>query len=164
MANVPWTYLTIAGVTIFRRHARDIKVSRSKVKAGGDLVRLASGVRKSLRRVQFGKKDIVTISGSAARKPAIDHLEIGDTIVVGLPGWIDLPGDVADANLRHVPQAGSVKRIAEIDGRVVELPHGDARIVCTAYRPTMTIMVDDVNVDDEDQAAKTSWSITSEMV
>lgn len=164
MANIPWTYLTIAGVTIFRRHARDIRVSRSKVKEGGELVRLASGVRRSLRREQFRGKDIVTISGSAARKPAIDHLEIGDTVEVGLPGWIDLPGDVADADLKHVPQPGSVKRIGEVDGRVVELERGNPLIVCTAYRPTMSIMIDDVTVDDEDQAAMTSWTITGERV
>lgn len=163
MTDVPWTYLTIAGVTIFRRHARDIKVSRSKIQEGGDLVRLANGERVSLRRVQFDK-DKVTISGAAARKPAIDHLARGDTVEVGLPGWIDLPGDVADEDLKHVPQAGSVKRIAEVDGKVVELEHGDPLIVCTAYRPTMTIMIDDVSVDDEDQAATTSWSITGEMV
>jgi hypothetical protein len=163
MAVIPWTYLTIDGVRPLNRTARNIKAQWSRIEVGGDIVRLANGTRRSLRRRQFDKYR-VTLSGEAVRKPAIDHLRKGDVVVVGWPGHFDLPGDVADADLPRPAVAGSILRFGEVDGMPVALAHGAAGVLVTAFRPVLSIMIDDVDVNEDAAGASVSWTISGEEV
>lgn len=160
---VNWNLLTIDSVKPLDNTCRNLKVDLSKIDAGGDIVRLANGTRRSLRRRIFDKYK-VSLSGDAVRKPALDHLARGDTVALGLPVHIDLPGDVADNALPRTAVAGSIVRVGEVDGQPVALAHGDPGILVTAFRPVLTIMIDDIQINEDVQNAKVSWSITGEEV
>lgn len=161
MAN--WNLLTIDGVKPLDKTSRNVKVDLSKIEAGGDIVRLANGTRRSLRRRIFDKYK-VSLSGEAVRKPALDHLARGDVVVLGLPVHIDLPGDVADSALPRPAVAGSIVRIGETDGQPVVLAHGEPGVLATAFRPVLTVMIDEIQINEDVQNAKVSWSISGEEV
>jgi len=163
MADIPWTYLTIDGVRPLDKTARKIRAQWSRIELGGEIVRLANGTRRSLRRRQFDKYK-VSLSGEAARKPSIDHLRKGDVVLIGWPGHFDLPGDVADADLPRPVVPGSIRRFGEQGGQPVRLDHGDAGVLFTAFRPLLQVMVDDVEVIEDEQEASVTWTITGEEV
>ena len=159
--TIPWTYLTIDGVRPLNRTATNIKAQWSRIEIGGDIVRLANGTRRSLRRRQFDKYKI-SISGDSLRKPAIDHLSKGDTVVLGWPGHFDLAGDIADNALPRPAVPGSILRFGEFDGRPVQLDHGTPGVIVTAFRPVLMIMIDDVDVTEDAGGSTVSWTITGE--
>lgn len=163
MADIPWTYLTIDGVQPLDRTARGIKAQWSLIEIGGDIVRLANGTRRSLRRRQFDKYK-VSLNGAADRKPAIDHLKKGMIVVLGWPGHMDLPGDIADADLPRPAVPGSIRRFGQQGGQPVRLDHGDPGILFTAFRPLLTVMIDDIDVSEDEQDGSVSWTLTGEEV
>lgn len=160
MANIPWTYLTVDGVQPLDRSSRNIKASWSRIELGGEIVRLANGRRVSLRRRQFDKWK-VTLSGDSIRKPALDHLRIGDIVELGWPGHFDLDGDVADADLPRPAVPGSIRRFKRDSSQVA---HGTPDILFTAFRPLLTVMIDNIDVTEDEATATVSWTLTGEEV
>lgn len=160
---IPWTYLAIDGVTILDKTARNIKQSYSRIETGGEIVRLANGTRVSLRRPAFDKYK-TEISGQASRKPPIDHLKRGSVITVHCAVHFDEPGYVAAGMLLRPAVPGSLKYFGQTNGQPVELAAAAPGILFTAYRPIMTLMVDDVSVDEDEMGASVSWTITAEEV
>lgn len=158
-----WTWLTIDGIKPLDRTTRDLKAQLSRIEVGGEIVRLANGERRSLRRRQFDKYRC-DLSGDAVRKPALDHLRKGDTVVIGWPGHLDLPGDVADADLPRPAMPGSILRFGEQDGRPIQLNHGDEGVLVTAFRPILTIMIDDLDVTEDVKRAAVNWRLIGEEV
>lgn len=158
---IPWTWLTINGAKPLDRTTRNVRAQLAFIETGGEIVRLANGIRRSLRRRQFDKYRF-TLSGEAARKPALDAIRKGDTVVLGWPGHIDLPGDVADADLPRAAMPGSILRFGEVDGMPVQLAHGAAGVMVTAFRPILTVIVDDLDVTEDVANASVSWSLTGE--
>jgi len=161
--TIPWTFLKIDGAAPLDKFARNIKASYKWIADGGEIVRLASGERRSLRRSQF-RKLAVTINGDAVRKPALDHLHRGDTVVIDCPFHLDVIGDVADGALLRTPVPGSIYRWGQAGGKPVMLDHGNGGVIFTAFRPRLTIMLDEISVDEDEMAAKVTWSISGEEV
>lgn len=162
MTDIPWTWLKIDGQTILDRTAGKIRATYRWIEAGGKIVRLANGTRRALRRSQF-RKLAVSLSGEAARKPALDHIGIGDVITVDYPGHFDLPGYVAAGDLTRPAVPGSIVYFGQINGEPVILEAGDPGIIATGWRPRLTIMVDQLDVEEE-EGTSVRWSITGEEV
>ncbi len=162
MTDIPWTWLKIDGQTILDRTAGKIRVSYRWIEAGGKSRRLANGVKRKLRRRQFRKR-VVTISGEAARKPAIDHLCIDDVAVFDIPAHMDLPGYVPENDLPVPAVEGSIVYFGQANGEPVILEAGDPGIIATGWRPRLTIMIDQLDVEEE-EGTSVRWSITGEEV
>lgn len=161
MSDVAWTQLRIDDVRSLNATARNIKCELSLIETGGEIVRLASGRRRSLRRSQFDLYR-VRISGDAVRKPAIDHLRKGAVVVLDVPAHLELPGYVPVGQLPRPAAPGSIMFIGEDSGRPVLLEPGDDGIIVTAFRPRLTIMLDEVEFTEDEGAASVSWSISGE--
>lgn len=161
MSDVSWTQLRIDDVRPLNATARNIKCELSLIDTGGEIVRLASGRRRSLRRPQFDLYK-VRISGDAVRKPAIDHLRKGSVVVLDVPAHIELPGYVPIGQLPRPAVFGSIMYVGEQDGRPVMLEPGDPDVLFTAFRPKLTVMLDEIEFTEDEGAASVSWSISGE--
>lgn len=161
MSDVAWTQLRIDDVRPLNATARAIKCEISLIETGGEIVRLASGKRRSLRRPQFDLYK-VRVSGQSVRKPAIDHLRKGAVVVIECPAHLELPGYVPNGQLPRPAAFGSVMYIGERDGRPVQLKPGDPDIIITAFRPKLTVMLDEIEFTEDEGAASVSWSISGE--
>ena len=161
LQRVPWNFLRIDGWPVLNAYARNVRQSLTFIEEGGEIVRLASGERVSLRRSQFRKYKI-TISGEATRKPAIDHLHRGDVVLIDCPGHIDLPGFVLEGDFHRAAVPGSIRYIGEVNGRPALLEAGDARIVATTFRPRLYIMIDNIEIDEDVTGGSVSWSLSGE--
>lgn len=160
MMSVPWTTLTIDGVRPLNKAALNITCDLSLVEEGGEIVPLANGKMRSLRRRQFNQYQI-DLSGESTRKPAIDHLRKGQVVEMGVPAYIDLPGDVADADLTRPAVPGSIFRFGEVNGEPVMLNHGDPGVRTTAFRPLLTVMILTVQSTQRNGDARATWSISA---
>jgi len=158
------TYFRILGRDLPNRSAMNVKGSRRFIEQVGENVRLADGTRETLRRPQFLKKHAVSISGDGLLAPPIQDLEFGDSITIDFPHPMSLPGEVDINDLDFTPDPERLWYYGEKNNKTIRLPAGDPAISMTMWIPRMTIMIDNVNTDYDDTAAKVNWSIEAEIV
>lgn len=158
--QVPCTYLTIQGVQIVQNHMRELKMDMNPTSAGGGNVWLGNGRRYSLARKSFRKYEI-KISGNNECPPAISHLWRGMIVDIGCIRHMEIPGDIADADLPRRVVEGSLRRFKlNEDGEPVQVDHGTPGIFMTRFRPLLKIMIDDRQSSADEWAASVDWSLT----
>jgi hypothetical protein len=162
--QVPSTYLTIQGVQVVQNHARELKMDLRQTKDGGEVVWLANGRRYSLARKLFRKYEI-TISGSNECPPAISHLWRGSVVMIGSIRHMEIPGDIADADIKQVfgrdPVADSVRRfVLDESGEPIQAVHGTPGIFMTRMRPLLKVMIDTNDSSQDEWGATVDWTLT----
>ena len=158
------TYFRIVGRELPAKCAKNVKGSRKWIEQVGENVRLADGTRVTLRRPQFLDKHAVTITGEALVPPPISDLKFGDEITIDFPHPMSVEGDIAAVDLEFQPAADRIWWFGMVDSVLKPMEHGDAGVTITMWIPRMTIMIDAVNTDYDDQAGSHNWSIEGEIV
>jgi len=158
------TYFRIVGRELPAKCARNVKGSTKWIEQVGTNERLADGTRVTLRRPQFLDKHVVTITGEALIPPPISDLKFGEEIIIDMPDPRSLEGDFTADQLEFSPAEDRIWWFGMVDGVLKPMEHGDAGVTLTMWVPRMTIMLDAVNTDYDDQAGLHNWSIEGEIV
>jgi hypothetical protein len=162
------TDLVIGGRVIPLAASRGITQTYRQIRAG-QLRRTVNGTLINTTRTTH-KKYRTRIDCEDLDTPAIADLYKGDTVTVECVAPWRVPGGSTTVTLPRDPVSGSIVgyktghqkvTVSSVSGRDVTFDEAPDWV---EFRPILTIMIDDVDWDQNEATAKESWSISGEEV